>query len=124
MDNTEKVVYIRPASRSAEKEVIRAVMDPVTLDTDDQKLNSIFAKRGLRFETANAVIVRSEEYSCEDAKAIYNSKARMAAAKALLGPGTAAAILFMGVSFGWITTGFFRFLVAGCITWAAAAIWG
>ena len=122
-NKTEKAIYFVPGSRSAERELTRCVQGVAILDDADREIAAIFATRGLRFEPVQASVVSIDEIHRREAEAIYNKKAKLHGL-ALIGPAFAASVLFLGVSFGWITAGFFRFLVAGCFTWAAATVWG
>lgn len=86
-----------------------------------QEIAEMFSARGLSFTTGTAVVVGVDEIRREEAEAMYQRKNRFLAYK-LIGPATAASLLFMGLSFGWVTAAFFRVLVMGCVAWAAATV--
>lgn len=122
MEDNNAIVF-RAANRATEKALACVSRGPASLDDGDREIAAIFAARGLTFDTGRAVVVGPDEIRREEAMDIYNRKAKMNL-RALIGPACALAVLFCGVSFGWIAPGFFRFLVVGCVTWAIATVWG
>lgn len=122
-NTVENAISFRPCNRAAEKELNSCIRGIAILDDGDKEIAAIFAARGLSFESGKAVVVSLDEVKREEAKAMYIRKTRKNI-RSLMGPALAMSFLFCGFSFGWITDGFCRFLVAACITWAAAIIWG
>lgn len=120
--NTENTISFVPGNRAEERELTRCVQGTAMLDDADREIAAIFATRGLRFETAQASVMSMDEIRLQNAEVIYNQKSKLHM-RALIGPACGASMLFMGFCFGWITAGFFRFLVAGCLLWAAATVW-
>lgn len=122
MEDNNAIVF-RAANRATEQALARVSRGPASLDDGDREIAAIFAARGLTFDAARAVVVGPDEIRREEAMDIYNRKAKLNL-RALIGPACALAVLFCGVSFGWIAPGFFRVLVVGCVTWAIATVWG
>ncbi len=122
MEDNNAIVF-RAANRATEKALACVSRGPASLDDGDREIAAIFAARGLTFDTGRAVVVGPDEIRREEAMDIYNRKAKLNL-RALIGPACALAMLFCGVSFGWIAPGFFRVLVVGCVTWAIATVWG
>ena len=122
MENKNAIV-IRAADRATEQALACVSRGPVSMDDGDREIAAIFAARGLTFDTGRAVVVGPDEIRREEAMDIYIRKAKLNL-RALIGPACATAVLFCGVSFGWIAPGFFNFLVVGCVTWAIATVWG
>ena len=122
MENKNAIV-IRAADRATERALACVSRGPVSMDDGDREIAAIFAARGLTFDTGRAVVVGPDEIRREEAMDIYIRKTKLNM-RALIGPACAMAVLFCGVSFGWIAPGFFKFLVVGCVTWAIATVWG
>lgn len=122
MENKNAIV-IRAADRATEQALDCVSRGPVSMDDGDREIAAIFAARGLTFDTGRAVVVGPDEIRREEAMDIYIRKEKLNL-RALIGPACALAVLFCGVSFGWIAPGFFKFLVVGCVTWVIATVWG
>lgn len=116
-------IVLRATTRAAEQALACVSEGAASLDDGDREIAAVFAARGLTFGCGRAVVVGPDEIRREEAMEIYRRKAR-ANLRALIGPACALAVLFCGVSFGWIAPGFYRLLVVGCVTWASATIWG